>query len=344
MKYQWIPLSNIQYSIQLEPFIVGWLAFLFSLAFYSIFLKQISDKRHRNLKQRFFSTFWFMLISSVLSFGQFAIFEEPRSELISKIGAYFALSALVLSAISLIKLCQIYVYLYLFYSNMKQGVPRLIANMFTFAFSLFITSVIASNIFGIHLATLVATSAVFSLVLGLALQDTLGNLFAGIALQLDRPYQIGDWIEVHNGSEKWIGQVQEITWRATFLLSFSDEVILISNKVISQSQLLIYSQHSRSPRFTQTFRIPYNGNIELTKLTILKTIESINEVLKEPAPRVLLTETSDSWILLKVFYSINDFGMKFRVGDKVIEKVVNAFAEQDVKLASTKIEISKQDF
>lgn len=67
----------------------------------------------------------------------------------------------------------------------------------------------------------------FSLILGLALQDTLGNLFAGVALQLDKPYEIGDWIEISPRAQVWVGQVEEISWRATTMIGLFDELLVL---------------------------------------------------------------------------------------------------------------------
>ena len=69
------------------------------------------------------------------------------------------------------------------------------------------------------------------------MQDTLGNLFAGVALQFDKPYEIGDWIEIHNSGQKWVGQIYEITWRATLLIGFVEEFITVPNRVMGQSEI-----------------------------------------------------------------------------------------------------------
>ncbi len=141
---------------------------------------------------------------------------------------------------------------------MSQGIPRLIANLFSFVFSIFIVSFIGSEVFSIHITAMLATSAVFSLVLGLALQDTLGNLFSGVAMQIGQPFKIGDWVEINYENKKWLGQIQEITWRSTFLTTFSDETVMIPNKTIAQSQITIFSDQQKPNRESATFRIEYN--------------------------------------------------------------------------------------
>ena len=92
---------------------------------------------------------------------------------------------------------------------MRAGVPVLLVNLFSLLLSAVIGFWMMTGIFEFNLAPLLATSAVFSIVLGLALQDTLGNLFAGVALQLDKPYEMGAAIEVTTSSQKWVGQVRK---------------------------------------------------------------------------------------------------------------------------------------
>jgi hypothetical protein len=243
----------------------------------------------------------------------------------------------VIGAVAFVKVAQIIVYLSLFFKNMSQGIPRLIANLFSFVFSIFVISFIGSEVFSIHITAMLATSAVFSLVLGLALQDTLGNLFSGDAMQIGQPFKIGDWVEINHENRKWLGQIQEITWRSTFLTTFSDETVMIPNKTIAQSQIIIFSDQQKPNRECATFRIDYSQNVAAAKSVLIDVVSSITGVMTDPGPRVLLTETSESWVVIKVFYSVTDFSMKYRIADQVIEKSIEAFNRQNIKFASTKI-------
>ncbi|MBP9681598.1 MAG: mechanosensitive ion channel [Bacteriovorax sp.] len=346
MRAQFIPVSKIQHLIQLEPFIVLWILLPFAFLFYKIFLKKITDKRHANLRNRFSLTFYYLLITTVISAAHWVIIQyapESNNEFtFIKFSSYLSLFALCFGIISVVKLSQIYVYLYLFLMNMSVGVPRLLANMFTLIFTLVIVSWVAADVFGIQLAAVLATSAVFSLVLGLALQDTLGNLFSGVALQIDRPFAIGDWIEIHSGSEKWTGQVQEVSWRATTLLGFSDELILIPNRLIAQGQLINFSHLQRPARLNHVFRFRFDVSIPLAKKALLEGLANIPEILADPAPRTLITEVTESWITIKVFYSLKDYGTKFRTGDVVIAQIMDCTRKHGLVLATPLLNLSHQ--
>ena len=93
--------------------------------------------------------------------------------------------------------------------------------------------------FGVDAAALVATSAALSIVAGLALQETLANLFAGLALMLERPFEPGDWIQM--GS--LIGRVQEVSWRAVRLkLIGQEDFLIVPNSVVAKSEIVNMSQ------------------------------------------------------------------------------------------------------
>lgn len=340
MQSVWIPIEKIQNALADEAFIVCWIIYLLSFLFYKVFLGKISEKRHKNLRRRFISTPIYMSISTILAIIQFHLFSNASLDVLTlKVLTYVALLALFVGAIGMIKLSQIVIYLYLFFSNMSHGVPKLIANMFTFAFTLIIANLIASSIFGIHLGALLATSAVFSLVLGLALQDTLGNLFSGISLQIESPFQIGDWIEVHSSDQKWLGQVQEISWRATFLLSFSDELIMIPNRTIGQSQIIIISQGNKNIRLNQSFRFSYDIDIERAKNAIREGIAMVDGIMQDPPVRILIVETNPSFLEIKVFYSLVDFSLRYRKGDEIITKILESIKRNNIKIQSPTIEV-----
>ncbi len=286
-------------------------------------------------------TSYFVFISGVLATLYWLIsWTYVDTLILMKLTNYIGLVTLLLGAIAVIRVSQIYVYLYLFFSNITTGVPRLIGNLFTFVFSSFIFALIGANVFDLNIATVATTSAVFSLVLGLAMQDTLGNFFSGLALQIDKPFQINDWIEIQNGSQKWLGQIHEINWRATFLVTFSDEVIMFPNRTIAQSQITILNQAHKPIRLNQMLRFPFDTDIGMAKEAMLSVFKDRVEVMLNPGPTCLVTETTESWITIKVFYSIYDYGMRYRISDKIIQSILIEVKKRNLKLAHQTISIN----
>ena len=161
-------------------------------------------------------------------------------------------------------------------------------------------------------------------------------------MQIDRPFQIGDWVEIHVASEKLSGQVQEINWRATTLLSFADEFILIPNRLIAQGQLLNFSNLQKPARLNQVFRFQFNESIDKAKTALLEGVSNIPDILKEPAPRTLITEVTESWITVKIFYSLKDYGTRYRTGDLVITRILERVRFHHLNLATSSLRLVKE--
>lgn len=88
---------------------------------------------------------------------------------------------------------------------------------------------------GLDLSGLLASTAVITAVLAFAMQDTLGNILSGLALQLDRSIHIGDWVQI----ETVCGQVTQVQWRYTAVQTLMGEVVLIPNSVVMKSQVTL---------------------------------------------------------------------------------------------------------
>lgn len=159
---------------------------------------------------------------------------------------------------------------------------------------------------------LFATSAVGALVVGLALQDTLGNLFAGLALQVEKPFFVGDWVRL--GSLE--GKVKEVTWRATKIRTKKGEFCVIPNTIISKDTLVNYTHPSPVLRCDHLVGISYESPPNRVKGVILETMRDIPDILSDPAPDVLLEKYNDFSIDYRCRFWIDDFGNSEPIMDK----------------------------
>lgn len=339
-----LSLEKIESLVQLEPALVLLGLSLFAWLGYKLLLRKASEERHRNLSRLFknlalhvtFGNTLFVLYYALHSLS-LRIDNTAYERLASYVGFFTLLSGMVI----FVKVSRIYLFEYLFLSHMRVAVPLLLVNLFTLLLSIVLGGWLCTEIFAIKLAPLIATSAVFSLVLGLALQDTLGNLFAGVALQFDKPYEIGDWIEIQALPQKWVGQVQEISWRATVLLSMTEESITIPNRLIAQSEVSNFSTRVRPIIRSQGFRIPYEVDPNRAKPVFAQALHAIEGIRNNPAPLFLVTESADSWYLLKVIYFLDDYGTQFIVGDRVITACLKALHAAKIDLATPKLKVLK---
>ncbi len=326
-----LPVEKIEFFIQLEPFFTIAVAILLGWIFYTLFLRRISVRRHVTLKRRFVKTILYLCLSALMAAFHWGMLKAgiEDTHTIKFVNFMALISFLVLVTVT-IRLAQIYVYLYLFFSNIRTGVPRLIANLFTLLFSTVVISWLSAEVFDVHLATVLTTSAIFTIVLGIALQDTLGNLFSGVALQIERPFQLDDWVEIQSGGETWVGQIYEITWRATSMIGFTDQLIIIPNKTIAQSQLTIFTHHHKSPRLFQQFRIRFETPIDEAKLALLEGVRAVDEVLHDPPPRVFVSDVTEAWVMMRVYYSLRDYGRKIEAADQVISNALESLHKRGI--------------
>lgn len=335
-----VPLENL---IQWEVFILLWVLVLFAWFFYKFFLKRLSEERHRNLHGRFGNLNKQLFTLTVL-FAAFTIadsFKEQQPLL--RVLPYLGLATVVVGCITFIQICRILLLQYLFLTSVRTAVPLLLVNIFTLVLSLFLGGWLITTVFGIQVAPLLATSAAFSIILGLALQDTLGNLFAGISLQIDNSFEIGDWIEVTSGIQKITGQVLEITWRSTILVGLFDEIINIPNRFMAQSQINNWTRTDIPVARSQSLRLPYSENLDRAVAILQQALARVPNICKNPKPIALVSEPSDSWVIVKVIYYIDDYGKYATAADAVIRECLTALRTEGVTIAHPILEITSSD-
>jgi small-conductance mechanosensitive channel/CRP-like cAMP-binding protein len=163
---------------------------------------------------------------------------------------------------------------------------------------------IIQNTLRIQVTTLLATSALITVVVGLALQETLGNLFAGLALQLDPAYQPGDWI--HAGES--VGRVEEVTWRATKLRTTNNDLIIIPNGQIAKEKLTNHSFPKTPHAILFDVGVAYSVPPNKVDRVVKELLATVDNVAMEPAPEIRVASYNDFAINYKVKFFFNEFG------------------------------------
>ncbi|MFH1654245.1 MAG: mechanosensitive ion channel family protein [Pseudomonadota bacterium] len=161
----------------------------------------------------------------------------------------------------------------------------------------------------INLAGLITTSAVLTAAIGFGAQKTIGNLFAGLTLQMDRPYQIGDWIKVGDH----IGEVIGITWKLTRLKTRSDEIICIPNQEITSSVITNYTKPTRRHRAKFEIGVTYDTEPNRLKNTIVDFLKQHPDVINQPEPEVFLVQYGDFAINYEVRFYHRDYDIEPKI-------------------------------
>jgi small-conductance mechanosensitive channel/CRP-like cAMP-binding protein len=193
--------------------------------------------------------------------------------------------------------------------------PTLARNVFTLLVFAIVFVILFRNVyFEYDLGALFTTSAIFGVIIGLALQDTLGNFFAGISLHADRPFQVGDVIVV--GSH--VGVVESITWRAIKLRTFQNHIVLVSNSNAAREAIEV------SPRANLNARLVFFGT--LYSDSPAKTIHVVREAVRDAdnvsdkiRPIVRIRNFGDSSIDWEIKYWLDDYA-KYNDTDALVRQ------------------------
>jgi small-conductance mechanosensitive channel len=172
--------------------------------------------------------------------------------------------------------------------------PTLIRNIFTLlAFTILFVLVFNSVYQEINLGGLITTSAIFGVIIGLALQDTLGNFFAGISLHADRPFQVGDVIVVT--SNKLTGVVESITWRAIKIRTFQNHIVLVSNSLAAREAIEVSPRDNLNARLV-FFSTIYTDSPAKTIHIVRESVRDSDNVSDKITPIVRIRQLGDSSI------------------------------------------------
>ena len=189
--------------------------------------------------------------------------------------------------------------------------------------------VVLSVVWQQNLGALVAALGVGSIVLGLALQETLGNLMSGIALLFEKPFTIGDWIQV--GEQ--FGRVEEINWRSVHVRTRERNLLVLPNSVLGRENITNFSR----PTSRQILRLSIAFGLEDPPSQVKQILEKVAQempgVLEEPASEAYAMEVEDDRIRYEAFLHIDASAQRIpRVRDDFYSRVWYMARRQNLHL------------
>ncbi|MGO0122743.1 mechanosensitive ion channel family protein [Desulfothermobacter acidiphilus] len=181
----------------------------------------------------------------------------------------------------------------------------------------FLATIVVLGRFHVNLSGLLATFGIASLAVTFATQETLSNMVAGFILLLDRPFVVGDRIEIAGSG--LVGDVMEIGTRSTKLLSIDQTMLVISNRDLVSSRIINHSRPTVTARLEIALVLPYHAPVEEVKAALLEELRRHPQVLPQPSPSVYLTELGDTQMRLLVVCHVADLKSLLRVKDELNE-------------------------
>ncbi|CAN1211007.1 mechanosensitive ion channel family protein [Tumidithrix helvetica PCC 7403] len=199
----------------------------------------------------------------------------------------------------------------------RARVPKLLIDLFRLFLVLLGTAIVLATVWNADLAGLVTALGVSSIVIGLALQDTLGSVMSGIALLFEHPFTVGDWLKVGD----MVGQVIDINWRSVRLQTFEREMVIIPHKLIGSEIIHNYSRplalHAERIRIGFSYTDPPNLAKRVLRTTALET----HGILTNPEPKIFTISYDDSAITYEVKFFIADYSELEEIRDRFMSRL-----------------------
>ena len=190
------------------------------------------------------------------------------------------------------------------------------------------------NLAGVEFNHLFATSAVLTAVVAISMQDTLGNLLGGLALQMDNSLEIGDWIQI----DKISGRVSDIQWRYTAIVTRNGERIVIPNSHLMKNRYaVICNKRQAVPQ--QRRLIDFNVDLSVPPARVTRAVlhdiqtARIANVSLSPAPQCLLREFGDGYACYQLRYWLIDPGPDDLTDSEVRHHILAALQREGIRLA-----------
>jgi small-conductance mechanosensitive channel/CRP-like cAMP-binding protein len=191
---------------------------------------------------------------------------------------------------------------------------------------------------GVEPGSLLTTSALLTAVIGLSLQDTLGNLFAGLAIQVQRPFEIGDFVQLGDSVEP-LGRVMEINWRATKVLTNDRFEIIVPNANLARAAIRNFSKPTRVLRRSIQVQAPY----EFAPAHIIGLLENALDgtplVLAEPRPMAIVRNFEADGVLYELRYFTEEAEFVHVTDGKVRERIWHSFRRAGVAIPYTQRDV-----
>ena len=172
-----------------------------------------------------------------------------------------------------------------------------------------------------------ATSTVVSVIIGLALQDTLGNFFAGLSIHIEQPFHILDAIRIGD----MLGRVEAVTWRTTAIRTNNNSVILLPNSKVAREAMEIHPFNSLNRRVF-SFPAPYTIAPQKVISIVRETVRTVANVAPEKTPVVRIANFSDSSITYEVLYWVKDYMWIHDIDAKIRENIWYIYSRNQIDI------------
>jgi small-conductance mechanosensitive channel len=194
---------------------------------------------------------------------------------------------------------------------------------------LFAAAIVLLDHFGVNIGSLLVSLGVGSLAIALAAQETLANMIAGIVLIIDRPFHVGDRIQLPTGE---IGDVEELGLRSTKIINFDKNIIVVPNTELVKNKIVNYSYPTPLIRVLVEIPVAYGNDLEKVKSVVLNLVQENTAILAEPAPQVYTVRFDTAAVALQLMCYTDDYNKKWDAETSFRDKFLLAFRENGISI------------
>ncbi len=227
-------------------------------------------------------------VVAAIFLGRFALTPDMAARVLSVIQLCMALAIINLIVVTAINPLRA--------DRVPEQFPNIVQDTIIIGLFLMVATVVMQEKF-------LTTSAVGAVVIGFALQDTLGNMFAGLAIQVEKPFRVGHWV----GVGSFEGVVSEVTWRATKLRTKTGNLVVLPNAFISKEAIVNYSEPAAPTRLEVEVGVSYDVPPNQVKAALVEAMANVPMALQEPPPDAVIADFGSSAVLYRVRFWVNDF-------------------------------------
>ena len=189
---------------------------------------------------------------------------------------------------------------------------------------------IIAYVFDLPSQGLLASSGVVAIMLGLALQNTLGDVFAGLVLSFSRPYRPGDWISLDGGLE---GRVLELNWRATHVLTGRRDLAIVPNSTIAKSKLVNVSSPSGLHGVTITVQLAATTAPATGTELLAHALLNCRLIVATPAPTITVKAITATYTECEITFFVDELAAVTRAQNQVFDLMFRHLAVAGIALA-----------
>jgi len=183
--------------------------------------------------------------------------------------------------------------------------------------------------FSYDILSFVTALGIGSLAIGMAAKDTLAHVISGFTLMVDRPFRIGDRIQLAGGQ---LGDVADIGLRSTKIRTLDNMLLVIPNSDLCNTMVVNQAFPDFRVRGRINVGVGYGSDVEQVKRVLIETAREAEEVLQEPAPESYFVSFGDHALNMTLFFWVAEYAKLFSVTDKVNSLIIRRFRENGIEI------------